>query len=498
MKFCAEKISSRKKWMFAALFLGLATYYVVEYMLCPLVPSATGPGWNSWWDQSHYLESARALSQGDFAPEHHWYPIGYALLATPFVFVSAEHPFFVPNLLMFLACAYLLFRIARQFLSDGLAVLAGLACLFVLRDEIVIGFVIPWNTIPVTLLLYTIVALLFKRKVFSTKYAFVVAALCGLIYLFRPLDILLGVPMLCGVILFAGEKRLNVIAAVTAGLSIGPVILHALNGFIYGSFFSPYQSLLLEIGLWSHNPLYRLYGIFLDGWPIDETDTPMLMGRMSWLPVSFFATPWLWEKQKAKGICVVAAIASCYALYLGYNDLLPAYLYGRLLVHYLVWTFPLLLIFACVFLVNVAKTARKKKVFYLLLGLAVVYASLFSIKLTHKKVAPLVLLEDGHLMEESGYSGLAYDMIELRLGEGSEGLPLWQREQFGEIWIEDRLPRPFRDVVRIGPRFWFSKPHELSSVRVLGAREKTNRGVAIALGWAFEPSLNRIFKGAGR
>src|SRR5690349_18806700 len=55
-------------------------------------------GWWGWWDQSQYLASTRNLLNGNLTPEGHWYPLGYSILAAPFVAVWPMHGFFFLDL----------------------------------------------------------------------------------------------------------------------------------------------------------------------------------------------------------------------------------------------------------------------------------------------------------------------------------------------------------------------------------------------------------------
>src|SRR5262245_44992482 len=60
--------------------------YVVSYLHYPDLPRTSNPGdgWWAWFDQSNYLSAAKAWAKGDLDPRHHWYLLGYALMAAPF------------------------------------------------------------------------------------------------------------------------------------------------------------------------------------------------------------------------------------------------------------------------------------------------------------------------------------------------------------------------------------------------------------------------------
>ena len=58
----------------------------------------SAPAWQGWWDQSQYLKSAVAFSEGNLAADQHWYALGYPLLGAPFVALLPKDPFFVVNM----------------------------------------------------------------------------------------------------------------------------------------------------------------------------------------------------------------------------------------------------------------------------------------------------------------------------------------------------------------------------------------------------------------
>src|SRR5690242_6990689 len=98
---------------FLPIFLALVfIIYTFSYLSNNSLPgnSSSLEGWWSWWDQSNYLKSARAVSVGSFNPDAHWYPPGYALLASPLQRFSSGHAFFFVDAACLLIVAYCFIR----------------------------------------------------------------------------------------------------------------------------------------------------------------------------------------------------------------------------------------------------------------------------------------------------------------------------------------------------------------------------------------------------
>ena len=85
----------------------LTVIYFLGYLHNPARPSPSAPfpeGWWGWFDQSKYLQSAQALAHLDLSPSSHWYPLGYAILGAPFVWMG-NHVYLIPALLCLLITA---------------------------------------------------------------------------------------------------------------------------------------------------------------------------------------------------------------------------------------------------------------------------------------------------------------------------------------------------------------------------------------------------------
>jgi hypothetical protein len=95
---------SRNPTLTGGAFLTLLYFWrYLGFRLLPGNLQAVPEGWWSWFDQSKYIESARALAALDFGAARHWYPVGYALLGAPFTSWSPAHPFVFVDLAALLA-----------------------------------------------------------------------------------------------------------------------------------------------------------------------------------------------------------------------------------------------------------------------------------------------------------------------------------------------------------------------------------------------------------
>ena len=139
----------------------VAVVFTLAYASCYLAyPSLPGnsphvEGWWSWFDQGQYLKSVKALASGKLDPELHWYPMGYALLATPFYRLMPVHAYFLPNLALLLASVWLYLAIVAELELNRLAGFAMLVLCVLASPLVFQQHVIPWTTTPaMTILLW--------------------------------------------------------------------------------------------------------------------------------------------------------------------------------------------------------------------------------------------------------------------------------------------------------------------------------------------------------
>src|ERR1700744_1579699 len=74
----------------------LILLYTGFYLGDPNAPGNNATAnWMGWNDQGFYYRSAAFLAGGNLEPRFHWYPLGYSLVAAPFIFLRSNIFFFV-------------------------------------------------------------------------------------------------------------------------------------------------------------------------------------------------------------------------------------------------------------------------------------------------------------------------------------------------------------------------------------------------------------------
>lgn len=332
------------------LLLGaLAVLYTAAYVLHPLFPGtgadAATRGWWTWNDQSRYLAETAAIATGRLSPANFNYPIGYPALGAPFWRWWPAHPFFVPDLVLVLAAAAALWRVARRWLS-GLRVVV-VAAGYVAMQAAVLGatLVVPWNTIPTQAALLAGVAVTLgwtgRRRVLA------LAGLAAATYVVKSSDAAAFAPLLVFAVWSLPTWRERLRSAVAGGaiLAAGVVAVGLLHLAVFGQWRSTYEVASVQLaGFFAYPVALKVWWLLVDGrWFFNEWD-PALLWRHAWLWLAVPGAVWLVRRERAAGGAVLAAVAVSWGLYLNYNDFTPPNLYRFTLIHYLTWSFPLLLL----------------------------------------------------------------------------------------------------------------------------------------------------------
>jgi hypothetical protein len=287
----------------------------------------------------------------DLSPAQHWYPLGYALLATPFYPLMPVHPFFPVNLIAFMLMGALTVALGRQF---GIVGLWGAGSFFVgavLPGFVLMQYIVPWNTIPVAALYVTILVIYaraVKKGVTAGRLAAIGAA-GALILITRPIDAfaMWGVAFHLLYRLsrqtLSGEGKTNFVFPLIAAItSIAAVLVPyiGLHIAVYGVHPSAYMVNAGDLGFDLQSIPFKFAMIFgnpRDFFPqaigIFERYPLILLGMVSLVYAALFLRE-LWA--------VPAAALSSIALYLSYVDFLPTNVWTYMLLHYIVWTFPVM------------------------------------------------------------------------------------------------------------------------------------------------------------
>lgn len=327
----------------------------IVYLLHPQNPflASNSVGWNGWWDQSQYLRSSLAFAHGDLSPEEHWYFPGYSLLAAPFAFIAPKDPFFPINLaavLLFSSAFVAYFRSIIGSMAAFVVLIAALLLPPVITEPdwrlfpIWSQFAIPWNTTPVAAAI--MLCLLLVRDLgadLSGRRDVYIGLLAGLVLVTRPIDMVALVPL--GLIYFWQRIVVNrswrcvLAAAIGAAVIALPVCLLLLQ--IHGQLVTPYTQQSANIGFGLSNLPLRAITIFLDG-STTFGESTSVFNLQPWLYLAApLALAWL-ATDARRAFAPLSTITAAYIAYLAYNDLSPWNLVRYNLVHYFVWTLPIL------------------------------------------------------------------------------------------------------------------------------------------------------------
>jgi hypothetical protein len=323
------------------------------YLSHPSRPGALTGGWERFWDQSQYLRSARALARFDFRPEEHWYPIGYALLAVPFVHVARD-PFTFVNMLSLSTFAAAFLMYFRPIIGYGAAAVSFLVALVLPRliptpmlasFAVWSQFVVPWNTTPIAALYLCVLCLM--RAISSShrvRTDFALGLLCGFIVIIKPID---GVPLVIVAAWFLWavhrDDRFGArTRAALAGAMIVVIPFVAFTVATYGGLSGPYVEQARRVGMSLSDLHERAYAIFVDaGTTFGEAETALLQ-LQPWLYAAIpLAVVWA-AYDVSRGLLPVSLAAGSLITYLAFNDFRPFTLLRFSLIHYIAWTLPVL------------------------------------------------------------------------------------------------------------------------------------------------------------
>lgn len=386
-----------------------AGVFAWAYLHYPYRPTAPATGWWNYWDQGAYLRSARAFAVGVLEGSEHWYPIGYPLLAAPFVPLFAD-PFLPINAVGFIAYIWLCYRLFHPALGRW-AVLVPIFVPLIYPAQVDVQpavsypllsqFAVPWNSNPVAPAY--LAALLGVRANWRRENRTLdvgLGVLLGLTAAIRPADaallaVLLGVYSTWAVL---ARRRWLVPALVAAGALACMLPVSAFMQQAYGGLESPYVVTSRIIGFSLSDLGDRVYQILLRSEETYGEPHSALFQLQPWLHAAVpLAVVWAWRVRGAGALAVAMALSS-WLLYLAYNDLSPFNFLRFFLVHYIVWTLPVL---ACAGLAGAVCIVRERR--WATAGLVlVVAAGSASVRLSTVPVGGATLTT------EPGAAGLRY------------------------------------------------------------------------------------------
>jgi len=339
----------------AAFMAAVIAIQLFFYATCPAVPSHDpNGGWEQWWDQGLYLKSARAFLALDLSETSHWYPIGYSLLAVPFLKLFTD-PFFVPNLISFIVFAWAFRRYFKPMIGNLGVAIAFIGALFfpmvtyipfASANILWMQFVMPWNTIPIAAIFMGMLCIFREMRPDDSLWKdFLPGLLVGAVFAIKPAELFplafIGVAWLT-ITLRTRERAWRRIGAAAAGALVVAIPVLALSIRIHGGLSSPYTRVVDNIGMQFGDFAERATNIFIDAGASYGDAHSALIQVLPWFPLlaplALVGTV-LYPRTL---LAPIAMSASAMAIYLAYNDFSPTNVLHYQLIHYLVWTFPVI------------------------------------------------------------------------------------------------------------------------------------------------------------
>ena len=317
------------------------------------------PTWWAWSDQGKYLESARAFAAGDLTAARHSYPVGYALLAAPFVNLFRADPFVVVNVLCLVGSLWAFVRLCEIL---GISRVIGAAIFLatsVLTSSILLHFVIPWTTTPTAFLILTGFALGLSPPTYTRTV--LLGLIPGLIVLTKPVDTIALAPLAVYYAtecfraqpadgIASGHHALRLLGIGAVGLAAGLAVAATAHWLVYGWHLSTYEQKTTAGAVFIISSLpIKLYSLFIDPKVVygDYLETQGIFSRYPWVFAG--ACGMMLMLFRDRRLAILALCAAVYiAMYATYYDMIPNALWYYNNVHYFTWCFPIFGLFAFV------------------------------------------------------------------------------------------------------------------------------------------------------
>jgi hypothetical protein len=355
------------------------TIYYLTHFARPGKRTEDQLGWWGWFDQSQYIASARNLLAGHLTPADHWYPLGYSVLAAPFVHFWPVHGFFLLDLVCLLGAYSGFLSFAR---SVGIGPLAASPIFLVTAfADAIVGetWVEPWTTTPSSALIWGLLAcaagLLSTQKPWRSWHLIALGLLGGALPLVRPMDAVVTSIIVLFVLLWAMRLRmlrLRHLAWIITGAAAVVLPYSGLHVSIYGFEASPYMLASEQVGFVFSRLLWKTYLLLIEPQPWYPHGQGLL-ARFPWLVLSLaelvlIAVSCLWCRGRAALTLLSLVIVVYWGAYFAYVDLMPSDIWRFHLVHYLKWSLPGLGLLAWIFVLRFLRSPS----WYHVLAIAVI------------------------------------------------------------------------------------------------------------------------------
>jgi hypothetical protein len=313
------------------------------------------PQWIHSFDQSRYITSALAFAHGDLDAARHWYPLAYPLLAAPFSWLMPDEPFFLPNLLLFLATIVGFARVMRRI---GIGPVASTAVW--LFATMLIGktsrlWTEPWTTTLSAPLIWFLIAKALAimepapdRAPPAPRAFLLLGLIGGALPLVRPGDGLMTI-LACLFVLAALSRQRRLRPAGLLWLVLGGLTLTVPYGLlhlaIYGPHASDYARFAAAQGFAFADLPWKAYVVLITAAPW-YPGSPSLAEALPWIIPGAAGILLAWRDGDAgtrRAIALVLLLAIPYSvLFLAYTDLQPPGVWTFSNAHYFKWIFPFL------------------------------------------------------------------------------------------------------------------------------------------------------------
>ena len=268
--------------------------------------------------------------------------------------VFPRDPFFVVNSVSTVAFALAFLAYFRPVLGAiptmiafliGLLVPVRLDVPYEAMFPVWLQLAIPWNTVPVAALLMMVLVLVGElRESDAWRNDAVIGLLAASVVAVRPGD---AVALIPAAALYLRRRVLqahaftNVSAAgIAAAVVLG--LYGSLSWAIYGGLATPYHGAVRAVGASLSDFDERAYAVLIDAAATHEEPRAALAALQPWLPLAMsLAVGWAIIDVR-RGLLAVATAAASLISYISYNDFWPYALWRVYLVHYVVWTLPVL------------------------------------------------------------------------------------------------------------------------------------------------------------
>lgn len=319
--------------------------YVVTYANHPAVPSSQSVGWFSWYDQSEYLRTAKDLAA--FKLRYSVYPLGYPMLGALFLWLLPLHPFLIPNLVCAVGIALLFYRIAGAMVSRVEAFILTAMGVFAQSYFWVNTLTPPWNSVPVSFVIFVCAYLIVFRKVTVGSLA-----ICGfaiaVAFLCRPWDALFLMMLFAAGLFELGtwRERIRATSTLALGLFVAVFIIAIDYLTVFGTLMSPYVKQHLDMGFSLSNFPLRVYQIVFDGNLIAEGVHPAVFAKMPYLSLILPGVALVIRRFGRRAVAWLVSMAAMICFYLSMNGLTPSNFWSYHGYRYLTFFVPFAVLFA--------------------------------------------------------------------------------------------------------------------------------------------------------